>query len=131
MFKGREMNLKIIGLKMHILKNIKCCKTFDIGIMGIAALESHAKGDKHKIKLPSSGTVYTQQLYKVTNQSGNKVTLTSFVKSSAVMAVAVKWALKIAMLHISCSSCLNINERFHSIFSDSHIAKLRKLRKTK
>ena len=38
-----------------------CCKTFDIGIMGIAALESHANGDKHKIKLPSSGTVYIQQ----------------------------------------------------------------------
>ena len=27
-----------------------CCKTFDIGNMGIAALESHAKDDKHKMK---------------------------------------------------------------------------------
>ena len=30
------------------------CKTFDIGNMGIEALENHAKGDKHKIKLSSS-----------------------------------------------------------------------------
>ena len=40
--------------------------------MGIAALKSHAKGDKHKIKLSSSGTVNIQQLYKATNQSGEK-----------------------------------------------------------
>ena len=58
------------GLKMHVLnkwlekdtsvnqaKCKLCCKTFDIGNMGIAALESHAKGDKHKMKLSSSGTV--------------------------------------------------------------------------
>ena len=47
--------------------------------MGIAALESHAEGDTHKMKLASSGTVNIQQLYKATNQSVDKGTLKSFV----------------------------------------------------
>ena len=38
-------------------------KIFDVGNMGIAALESHAEVDKHKMKLPSSGTVNIQQFY--------------------------------------------------------------------
>ena len=38
-----------------------CCKTFDIGNIGIAALESHAKDDKDKMKSSSSGAVNIQQ----------------------------------------------------------------------
>ena len=108
-----------------------CCKTFDIGNMGIADLESHAKGDKYKMKLSSSGTVYIQQFYKATNQSGDKGTLKSFVISSAVMATKIKWALKIEMSHFSFRSCLDISELFCSMFSDNHIAKSFKLSKTK
>ena len=108
-----------------------CCKTFDIGNIGIAALESHAKGDKHKLKLLSSGTINIQQLHKATNKSGDKRTLKSFVVSSAVMAAEIKWALKIVTSHFSFRSCLDINELFRSMFSDSHIAKSFKLCKTK
>ena len=107
------------------------CKTFDIGNMGIAALESHAKGDKHKIKLSSSATVNIQQLYKATNQSGDKGTLKSFVVSSAVIAAEIKWALKIVTWHFLFHSYLDINDLFLSMFSDSHISKSFKLSKTK
>ena len=96
--------------------------------MGIAALESHAKGDKHQMKLSSSGIVNIQQLYKATNQSGDKGTLKSFVVSSEVMAAEFKWTLKIVTLHFSFRSCLDIKELFCSMFSDSHIAKSFKLR---
>ena len=99
--------------------------------MGIAALESHAKDDKHKMKLSSSGTVKIQQLYKATNQSGDKRTLKSFVVSSVVIAAEIKWALKIVTSHFSFRSCLDINKLFRSMFSDSHIAKSFKLSKTK
>ena len=77
--------------------------------MGIAALESHAKGDKHKMKLSSSGTVNTQLLYKAANQSGDKGTLKSFVSLSAVMTGGVKWTLKIVTSYFSFHSCLDIN----------------------
>ena len=63
-----------------------CCKTFHIGNMDIEVLKSHAKGDKYKMKLSSSGTINIQQLYKAINQSGDKGTLKSFVISSAIMA---------------------------------------------
>ena len=99
--------------------------------MSITALESHAKGDKHKIKLSSSGTVNIQQLHKGTNQSGDKGTLKSFVLSSAVMAAEIKWTLKMVMSHFSFRSCLDINELFRFMFSGSHIAKLFKLKETK
>ena len=56
-----------------------CCKIFDIENMGIVALESHAEGDTHKMKLASSGTVNIQHLHKATNQSVDKGTLKSFV----------------------------------------------------
>ena len=108
-----------------------CCKTFDIVNMGIAALESHAKGDKYKTKLSRSGTVNIQQLYKATNQSGDKGTLKSFVVSSAVMAAEIKWALNIVTSLFSFRSCLDINELLRSIFIDSHTAKSFKLSKTK
>ena len=55
-----------------------CCKTFDIGNMGIAALESDAKSDKHKMKLSFSGTVNIQHLYKAISQSGDKGAFKSF-----------------------------------------------------
>ena len=99
--------------------------------MGIAALESHAKGDKHKMKLSSSGTVNILQLHKATRQSGDNGTLKSFVLSSAVMAAEIKWTLKMVTSHFSFRSCLDINELFRCMFSDSHIAKLFKHSKTK
>ena len=83
------------------------------------------------MKLSSSGTVNIQQLYKATNQSGDKGTLKSFVVSSAVMAAEIKWALKIVTSHFSFRSCSDINELFRSMFSDSRIAKSFKLSKTK
>ena len=43
----------------------------------------------------------------------------------------MKWALKILTSHFSFRSCLDINELFLSVFSDSHIAKSFKLSKTK
>ena len=89
--------------------------------MGIAALESHAKGDKHKMKLSSSGVVNIQQLYKATNQSGDKGTLKSYVVSSAVMAAEIKWALKIVTSHFLFRSCLDINELFRSMYFKSHL----------
>ena len=49
-----------------------CCKTFDIGNMSIAALESHAKGDKHMMKLSSSGTVNIQILCRITYSIGGR-----------------------------------------------------------
>ena len=107
------------------------CKTFDIGNMGIAPLESHTKGDKHKMKLSSAGAVNIQELYKATNQSGDKGTLKSLVVSSAVMTAEIKWALKIVTSYFSFRFCLDINELFRSMFNDSHIAKSFKLSKTK
>ena len=47
------------------------------------------------------------------------------------MAAEIKWALKIVTSHFSFCSCLDISELFHSMFSDSHIAKSFKLSKTK
>ena len=99
--------------------------------MGIAALESHVKGDKHKMKLSSFGTVNIQQLYKATNQSGDRWTLKFFNVLSAVMAAQIKWALKIVTSHFLFCSCLNISELFRSMFSDIHIVKLFILSKAK
>ena len=82
----------------------------------------------NKMKLSSSGTVNIQQLYKATNQSGDKGTLKSFVVSPAA---EIKWALKIVNSHFSFRSCSDINELFRSMFSDSRIAKSFKLSKTK
>ena len=95
--------------------------------MGIAALECHAKGDKHNMKLASSGTVNIEKLCKVTNQSGDKGNL----NSSAVMAAEIKWVLKVVTSPIWFHSCLDVNEISHSMFSDCHIAKSFKLCKTK
>ena len=40
-----------------------CCKPFDNGNIVIVTLESHAKVDKHKVKLSSTGAVNIQVLY--------------------------------------------------------------------
>ena len=116
-----------------------CCKDFDISNMGVSALESHASGKKHTdiVEKRSSGTgnLFFHNTTVQPVQPHPAPTSTQTIECMVIPVSAsyaeILWSLKVVMSHFSLRSCLELNELFKCMFSDSEIAKSFRLSKTK
>jgi hypothetical protein len=116
--------------------------------MGVCALESHATGKKHCVK--ASNYLNIDNFFKVKPQSSSSSTsltttasgcskpksrtlstIESFVLPVNAMRAEILWALKVVMTHGSLRSCIDINNLFKVMFSDSVIVNNFQLGKTK
>ena len=118
-----------------------CSKDFDISNMGVSGLVSHAAGQKHKNiaenRNSNKGTLFFKKvdpkLSASKNEASNekKTTISNMVIPASASRAEILWVLKVVTSHFFLRSCLELNELFRTIFSDSEIAKSFQLSKTK
>ena len=131
-----------------------CRKLFDISIMGIGAVKSHAKSKQHNQIMKHKQSLYTQSITDffggtnksgpTTNKSGEQVSSSvaipeqtsdvsavpvslpskSLIISEEVLHAEVLWVIKVITCHLSFSSCTDISCIFSKMFPDSQIAQL-------
>ena len=94
-----------------------CQQSFDVSNMGRIALNSHAKGKKHKEKEDS--------------RKSSQCTLPFMMLTSNVTEAEILWAIRTCLTHSSLHSCDGISKLFSRMFSDSNIAKSFSLARTK
>ncbi|XP_065676426.1 uncharacterized protein LOC136092344 [Hydra vulgaris] len=122
--------------------------------MGVSALDSHAIGKKHKeharthnaadifftdftteISGYKAAFVNLQEHFpnssKVLNDKMAQPTIEDLQSPALVTKVEIIWTLNVVISHFFLRSCLNLNEIFKSMFSDSTIASKFALSKTK
>ncbi|XP_065677145.1 uncharacterized protein LOC136092602 [Hydra vulgaris] len=122
--------------------------------MGVSALDSHATGKKHKeharthnaadifftdftteISGDKAASSNFQELSphsnKVLNDKVTQPTIDDLQSPALVTKAEILWTLNVVMSHFSLRSCLNLNEIFKFMFSDSKIASKFALGKTK
>ena len=115
-----------------------CSKTFFIGSMGVKALETNAKGEKHKqsinntshARIPGKESLHNSQklmkfavVVKGKLPTQNQQTIFTVANNQLAKQAEVKWALEVDMCKQSCSSCDSKSELLTSILPDSNIAK--------
>lgn len=107
-----------------------CKKTFSLGTMGLKAVESHMRGEKHqRYVAAASGTrlipgallpaAQPQPSSSVTSQSA----MTSFVSPPETQKAEVLWVLFTVVRHHSFKSNEDVSGVFAAMFPDSQIAK--------
>ena len=115
-------------------------KDFDVGNMGKSSLDSHAGSKKHKDRVKTRESMSTLYFDKNSSEapsdsrSSNSVsspTLDSMLKSVSVSHAEIRWVIKVVLSSSSFRSCLELNELFKAMFSDSAIASSFQLSKTK
>ena len=131
-----------------------CQQSFDVSNMGQSALNSHAKGKKHKEKEDSRKsspiTFFKQETVDKPltskqsadtskeqsneaqvislQQKSSQCTLPFMMLTSNVTEAESRWAIRTCLTH---SSCDGISKLFSRMFSDSNIAKSFSLARTK
>ena len=127
-------------LKIHARCSI-CQRDFDLSIMGVSALLSHASGGKKKLtslsKVYGIGSFFSHpkgqesksgasSSSKPINTIKSTQSIKSFVVSANVIRAEILWVLKVVITHLSLRFCENLNELFQAMFSDCKIFKLAK-----
>ena len=134
-----------------------CQQSFDVCNMGRSALNSHAKGKKHKEKedsrkslpitffrqetvdKPSTSKQSADTSKEQANeaqvispqQKSSQCTLPFMMLTSNVTEAEILWAIRTCLTHSSLRSCDGISKLFSRMFSDSNIAKSFSLARTK
>lgn len=107
-----------------------CKKTFSLGTMGLKAVESHMKGDKHQRYAAAaclSGARLIPALFaaqpKVTSDVTSQSAMTSFISPPETQKAEVLWVLHTVVRHNSFKSNEDISGVFAAMFPDSQLAK--------
>ena len=107
-----------------------CDKNISISGQGHGQLDSHAKGEKHKLKVPKDDSNSILLLVKPTASSnlegtmGPKPTTIYFPHQKELATKAeIMWAIDVIMSKYSYSSSANKNDLFCTMFPDSDVAK--------
>ena len=115
-----------------------CCAVIDSSSLGVSALNSHAKGNKHKQIISSRNT--DRMLFFSKSSSAAKQSVPESSKQSTVRILVtgissinaeIYWTLKVVNSHFLFRSCVGLNNLFRTMFHNSQIAKLFQPSKTK
>ena len=128
------------GKNNNYAKCVLCLKEIDLSTMGSAALDSHAKGARHKAKFKDRSfglDVFFKQkpAEKPTepqeHTSSSSKNLDSYVISDSTLNAEILWCLKVSTAHFSLRSCEGLGKLFKTMFPDSDFASKFSLGKTK
>ena len=134
-----------------------CKKDFDISLMGVAALTSHAKGQKHNSKLSDKsssadirlmlgGSMNKENIRPTTDKQKDSETNKQTVKSSDIpsssmdklianqantLNAEILWCLRMVQAHESYNSCSDLSALFQRMFAGNEVAEKFSLGKTK
>ena len=130
------------GKNKNYAKCVFCLKDIDLSTVGSAALDSHAKGAKHKTKIkdqstgldlffkkPNQTPVESQEQQQSSTSSCK--TLDSYVLNDSTLNAEMLWCLKVIKCHFSRRSCEGLGKLFQKLFPDSEFASKFSLGKTK
>ena len=110
---------------------------FDISIMGVSALRSHAKGKKHQARAPLSkvqsvGIRHFASNKENANDCGEPVPPTASATSKTyIVGAEIRWCFCMGNCHSSYNSCADLVSMFQVMFPDSKIVSQFTLGKTK
>ena len=87
-----------------------CSKVINGGGQGISALATHARGENHKLRMPSESQSIAS--YTAVRNPSDKVEQTrgeinSLFKKQDVTAADIVWAVEVVMSNYSFNSCAN------------------------
>ena len=112
-------------------KCVLCLKDIDLLTMGSAALDSHAKGAKHKAKKIKDRSTGLDLFFKKPNQTPVKSqeqqqpsasTLDTYVLNDSPFNAEILWCLKGIKCHFSLRSCESLGKLFWTLLPDSELA---------
>lgn len=116
-----------------------CMKSFSIASLGKSSISSHASGEKHKSRIPSTKqrtlVPLAKSLQSDDGDKGKKKTETkacettiknptSYFISEDVTDAEILWTLDVVVSNYSLNSCQNKNKLFARMFKGSKIAEL-------
>ena len=117
----------------------KLCRTvIDISTIGVSALNSHAKQNKHSQIISNTKTHSILYFYKSTAavkqsapECSKQSTFTNLGTGKSSVKAEIIWTLKVVKSYFSFCLYVGLNYLFRTMFHDSQIAKSFQLSKTK